>query len=320
MADLESYLEILYKQTLPASLSVEERKRMLLEKLGNFTYSPKLERAVLEESLDQGEYIQERWNFLSSENMTIPMYILTPKPVRGKLPAVLSIHGHGKGTQEALDSSVESPHHHFAVKLVRKGMKVFVPEVIGFGGRRLEKHKLSDNQNSCYTLATHLLAAGKTLAGLRTFEARLALDLIYQNKGVDSNRIGIFGFSGGGLIASLTSILDSRIRATVLSGFTSTFQGSILAEEHCIDNYIPGLLQVGELPELIGLIAPRPLFVEGGTKDDCFPIASMKESIRKIKPFYKERDDQFSYDIFEGKHEIRGRKAFDWLYSKLTGS
>ncbi|MEI8270921.1 MAG: hypothetical protein WCG45_06165 [bacterium] len=33
---------------------------------------------------------------------------------------------------------------------------------------------------------------------------------------------------------------------------------------------IPGIFKLADMPEFSGLIAPRPLFVESGTKDDIF--------------------------------------------------
>ena len=86
------------------------------------------------------------------------------------------------------------------------------------------------------------------------------------------HKIGCMGISGGGLVAAFTSILDERIKATVISGYTSTFKGSIMDRRHCLDNYIPGILEYTEMPDLIGLIAPRALFIEAGTADHLFPL------------------------------------------------
>ena len=39
--------------------------------------------------------------------------------------------------------------------------------------------------------------------------------------------------------------------------------------------------------DVAGLIAPRPLFVESGEKDDIFPIAASRESFARVKKVYE---------------------------------
>jgi len=55
---------------------------------------------------------------------------------------------------------------------------------------------------------------------------------------------------------------------------------------HCIDNYVPGILNYAEMYDVAGLIAPRPLFVESGEKDNIFPIAASKASFERVKKVY----------------------------------
>jgi len=158
---------------------------------------------------------------------------------------------------------------------------------------------------------------GKRLEGLRVWEARCVLDFMEMDKEEDVNRIGMMGFSGGALVTSYTAALDLRVQATVLTGFTNTFRGSIMAMHHCIDNYIPSILNIAELPEWIALIAPRNLFIEAGEKDPIFPRPYVKDAIERIEEYYHNRPEKFSYDIFPGVHQISGRKAYDWLKNKL---
>lgn len=54
----------------------------------------------------------------------------------------------------------------FAVELVRRGMVVAAPELLGFGDRRYPEDKaIGPKQSSCLRLAVHLLMLGRTLAG-----------------------------------------------------------------------------------------------------------------------------------------------------------
>ena len=137
---------------------------------------------------------------------------------------------------------------------------------------------------------------------------------------VDEEKIGSFGFSGGGLVAAFTSILDERIKATVLSGYLSTFKGSIMSRRHCLDNYIPGILEIGEMDELIALIAPRPLFIESGKDDKLFPMDQVEISMKKLLKIYKAFGAETELDAhyFNGGHEINGEESFSWLIQKLN--
>ena len=66
----------------------------------------------------------------------------------------------------------------------------------------------------------------------------------------------------------------------MISGYLNTFRDSIMSLSHCIDNYVPGILNWAEMYDVAGLIAPRPLFVESGIKDDIFPIEASKQASR----------------------------------------
>lgn len=106
----------------------------------------------------------------------------------------------------------------------------------------------------------------------------------------------------------------------MLTGFANTVKDSIFAVRHCIDNYTPGLLLHAELPELIGLIAPRPLFLESGEHDPIFPVAGFRKAAAEIKGIYEAEGagDKLEIDVFPGAHEISGRLSYDWLKRTLS--
>ncbi|MNI21100.1 Acetyl xylan esterase (AXE1) [compost metagenome] len=308
----------------------QELRRRLAASLGAVPESrAPLQPKVLEQ-FEHEDLIIEKLAYTTYEGMRIPAYALYPKLHNGRLPAVLACHGHGSGQRAALGmnldgSFAEDPgiHNKFAVQLAQKGMFVLVPEIIGFGDRRLQASIDADpsgKQSSCLPISLQLLMCGMTIAGFRVYESTRALDYLALRDEVDTARIGTLGFSGGGMIASLTAALDDRIRATVLCGYTNTYQGSILARPHCMDNYIPGILQHAEQPALIGLLAPRPLFIESGIEDQVFPLEAVKEAINELILIYRSlgAEGQLETDLFPGKHEISGRISFDWLKAQLT--
>ncbi|WP_141500468.1 dienelactone hydrolase family protein [Paenibacillus luteus] len=304
-------------------------KAALREVIGQFESNPGHVVKLLERVQCDG-YVRERVELSATPELTFAAYVLIPDHAEGPLPGVLAIHGHGYGSREIVgllkdgspDEAEPGIHQHFAVQLVKRGMVVIAPDVIGFGERRLLADlELDPNApSSCYNLSTQLMMLGKTLTGLRVTEALKAYNYLASRREVNADRIGVMGFSGGGLIGYVTSVLEARIRATVLTGFTNTVKDSIFAVHHCIDNYTPGLLVHAELPELIGLIAPRPLFLESGERDPIFPVAGFRKAAAEIKSIYEEEGagDKLETDVFPGAHEISGRLSYNWLKRTLS--
>jgi hypothetical protein len=104
-----------------------------------------------------------------------------------------------------------------------------------------------------------------------------------------------------------------------VSGYFNTFADSILSIHHCIDNYVPGLSGVVEMPDLAGLVAPRPLFVEGGDRDPIFPLHTLQKAITQATEIYSAWGvpGRFGSEVFEGDHQFHGVGAFRFLKAAL---
>lgn len=342
MQDIDNYL---YQQTSLRGRSSydadqdftawsRQLRHRVQERLGGFpTEAAELQPVLLERTSCEG-YIRERIEITTYEGLRMPVYLLIPEDVSAtdvKRPAVVACHGHGYGSREICGMEPDgSPragepglHKDFAVALVKRGYVVAAPELLGFGDRRLEEDREAPpGASSCTKIAAHLLMIGQTLAGHRVYETTRVLDYVSTRPEVDSERIGSMGISGGGLVTAFTSALDERCKAVVVCGYASTFHGSILDRNHCLDNYIPGILQEAELPDIIGLIAPRPLFLEIGSEDLVFPLHSAQEAHERLKMIYEHAGagQTLDADYFDGGHEISGAKAYDWLEQVLYRS
>lgn len=339
MVSIDSYLDQLYRESLSklkanrdkdADMYYQELRKRLPDLLGGFPPTkPELRPVVLESAEYEGLQL-EKVEYTTLANMRTSAYVLIPARRERPLPAVLACHGHGRGHKDALALAADGAlsdqpgiHNKFAVQLAQRGMLVIVPEILGFGERRLQADMEEDpdgGRTSCFRIAVQLMMQGRTLAGYRVFEAIRALDFLETRPEADPGRMGVIGFSGGGLVGSFTAALDERVRATVICGYANTFKGSILSRPHCIDNYIPGLLEHAEQPDVLGLIAPRALFIEAGENDRTFPVAYVREALEHLQPVYDRHQagDRLDSDIFPGRHEISGRKSFDWLQSQLA--
>ncbi|WNS46501.1 alpha/beta hydrolase family protein [Paenibacillus sp. MMS20-IR301] len=278
-------------------------------------------------------YIRERIEITTYEGLRMALYLLIPEQAAASpLPAVLAIHGHGYGSRELVGLNPDGSeregdpglHKDFAVSLVKQGFVTAVPELLGFGDRRLAEDLDSGEpgRNSCFRLSSALLLAGRTMAGYRIYETMRALDYVQQRAEVSPQAIGIMGISGGGLVAGFTAALDERISCAVVSGYAGTFATSILTRNHCLDNYIPGILQDAEMPDLLGLIAPRGLFMESGDSDPLFGPAGAKQALARLEMIYAAAGagGGVQADFFAGGHEIHGEPAFSWLRSQLAAA
>jgi len=290
---------------------------------------------VILERIDCGDHIRERVEIGTVLGLRMPVYLLLPKHGSAPKRAVLALHGHGYGSRELVglgpDGSAREEgdgiHKHFALSLVRQGFIAVVPELLGFGGRRLTEDASQDKtpedqrESSCYKLSSYLLHLGRTLAGIRTREVLCALDYIVQREEVMTGGVGSMGLSGGAFVGYLAAALDERISASVLSGYPNTYSHSrYFATQHCLCDYVPDVIELGDMPDIISLIAPRAVMLETGNADPLFPLAGVLAAAERIRKVYEAELalPRFKVEIFEGKHEIAGgTAAYSWLHEQL---
>ena len=285
------------------------------------------------EVIDKGDYIREKWLLRTWEQARMPFYLLIPKNAQPPYRLALALHGHGYGVKDIVGlwengeerNTPDGYHADFGVALCRRGFLVAAPEISCFGERTNDYSYLDTRigQPEPYTchhtagLAFHL---GGSVVGLRALDARRLLDHLLARGDIDPRRIAAMGISGGGMHTLFSASLDPRIRACVISGYYSSFRQSILYMHHCTCNYVPGLWRFGEMHDLIGLVAPRPVLIESGTYDPLFPHQAVKDAVQiareRVYPVFG-ASDQVETDFFEGRHRINGRRAYDFLWEKL---
>jgi dienelactone hydrolase len=276
-------------------------------------------------------YTREKVIYQSAPEVSVPAYVLIPDGLSGPTPAVVALHGHGYGKNDIVgiwedgeDRGIPDGYHKdFAVELVKRGFITVAPEQACFGERRQpEDLHSAPGRSSCARVAFYAMMLGKTALGIRVWDVMRTVDYLQTRPEVDPNRIGCMGISGGGMSTLFSSALEERIGAVVVSGYLNTFRDSIMAMDHCSCNYVPGLLKYAEMYDIAALIAPRPLLAESGTKDTIFPIEATKFSLRQVQRAYDLLGvpERLDADIFEGRHQISGAKAYDWLKEWLQDS
>ncbi|MDF2685685.1 MAG: dienelactone hydrolase [Clostridia bacterium] len=307
----------------------DECKKVFIDDLGGFFPQPKNKNIEVIEERAYETYNLKRVIYYVTDDLPCPAYILTPKNAGEKNPAVVAIHGHGYGSRDICgllpdgsDKDINKPEQigyqkNFAISLVNLGFIVIAPELAGFGDMKFEEDK--DNYSSCHRVSTWLTMLGKTTSGLRVMQTIRAVDCLQTLPNVDPDRIGAMGISGGGLVCAFTSAIDERIKTAVVSGYTNTYKDSVLNVLHCVDNYYPNAINHAEMPDIIGLIAPRALFIESGEIDDIFPVYATKYAYDYLKEIYKcfNAEDNIDMEIFKGDHQIWGNESLKFLKNKL---
>jgi dienelactone hydrolase len=286
------------------------------------------------EVVDKGDYLREKVLLRMTPWSVMPVYLLKPKASGGPLPVVVAFHGHGYGVKDIVGlwengderGTPDGYHKDFGVALCRRGFFVAAPEISCFGERQsdfsaLDRLAGQEAPYTCHHAATLAFHLGGSAVGLRVLDARRLVDYLETRPDVDARRLGAMGISGGGMHTLFSTCIDSRIRACVVSGYFCSWSYSIFGMHHCSCNYVPGLHSFGEIYDLAGLIAPRPMLVEAGTRDPIFPIAGVEESVARAREVYGVfgAADKVETDYFEGRHQISGRRAYDFLWEKLAG-
>lgn len=277
---------------------------------------------IMEETETDG-FLLRLVSLEDGEGYRLPCYIVFPQGAAGAgsgpFPAALAVHGHGCGARSAVGLPPGGGGPDFALRIAEKGFVVAVPELLGFGRRRLPEFALlPPEEKACERIASILLLYGQTLAARRVYDTALALDYLLSLPEAQKDGACAMGFSGGAMVCMLSAIFDARIKAAALCSYPNLFKTSIIEKRHCIDNYIPGILEDAEMSDLLSLIAPRPLFLSSGIDDPIFPVTGAREAFFQVEEVYKlcGVEKELTLEIFEGAHEISDKKVYDWLLAR----
>jgi dienelactone hydrolase len=300
------------------------------ELVGGFPAEKTPLRPVVLETRTFPGYRRDKVVFDTRPGMSVVAYVLIPDSARQPAPTVICVPGHGRGIDDTVgiddkgqgrtDKEKAGYQHDFALQTIEAGMAAVAIEPMAFGARRDPiTMKKGLGTTACQPSAGGALLVGQTMIGWRVYDVMRTVDYIATRKELDGNRVGLMGISGGGTVTVFGAALDPRIKAAMVSGYLNTFRDSIGSLSHCIDNYIPGILNWAEMYDVAGLVAPRPLFSEAGEQDAIFPIAASVESFNQVKAIYKVfgAEDRVEQETFVGEHSFWGKRGIPFLAKHL---
>jgi hypothetical protein len=248
----------------------------------------------------------------------IPAFILKPeKPAKARLPAFVCLHGHGENKDSMTGIwNKGGGATRAGIDLARMGYITISIDHWGWNERGYAQHRYDGNEAK-YNL--NLLLYGRTINGLRIQDAIRCVDYLHTRDDVDTGKIGCIGLSLGGTLTMYTSAIDERIGLTVVEGYANTFKESIVDIPHCSCNYIPGLLKHAEMPDVLGLVAPRPMYWVTGAQDTIFPVAAFNMAKTQVEYLYKMLGvpGSFATYVHPRGHEYLGKQELDFIKTQF---
>jgi dienelactone hydrolase len=278
----------------------------------------------------------ERLSFSSEkradgEPERVPVLIYRPVKVTRKLPAVIVLHGTGS------DKEDQRP---YLLHLVKRGF-IGVAIDARYHGERSGGAKGAEAYNEA------IVRAWKAKPGDpqehpfyydTVWDLWRLVDYLETRDDVDPQRLGMIGFSMGGIQTWLAAAVDARIKVAVPAIAVQSFRWSLdndkwqgransikaaheaaakdLGEDKVNakvckalwDKVIPGMLDQFDCPSMIRLFAgvedrpARPLLIISGEDDASCPLGGAKLAFAAAEEAYKARDaqDRLKIDVAKG--------------------
>jgi len=300
-------------------------RRQLRRRLGGMPPRAPLEGRVDERTEIEPGLACERVTYQVEPGERVPAFLFAPTRQRPGRPAVLCLHQHagqfelGKSEPAGLAGN---PEQHYALELARRGFVTLAPDHLCFEDRR--DPRLPDAQFERFEF-TRRLTLGSTLQAKLSWDAMRALDYLRARPEV-GGPIGCVGHSLGGQQTLLLAALDRRVAAAVSScGFSTLatiFRDGI---NHNFAAYAPGLGELGDMGDVLALVAPRPFLTVAGRADRIFPIDGLEAALDRAARAYRRAGvpERLAVDTEPGGHAFTDRLralAYDWLERWLSPS
>ena len=238
----------------------------------------------VEEEIDRGDYKQRLVTYSSEPGARVPAYLLVPKEASSstkRLPAILALHQTHALGQKVVVGLGNSTNDEYGVELVRRGYVVLAPPYPLLANYHPDVKKLG------YISGT-MKAIWDNIRGL---------DLLESLPFVRRGKFAAIGHSLGGHNSIYTAVFDERIKVIVSScGFDSYrdyMNGNITGWTS--ERYMPRLKTYApdnypfDFHEIIGALAPRPVFVNAPLGDSNFKwgsVDAVAASAREVFALY----------------------------------
>ncbi|MCR5733051.1 MAG: alpha/beta hydrolase family protein [Lachnospiraceae bacterium] len=295
----------------------------------------------------EGGITREKYLFHVDEYTIMTMYVL--RPACASKGTYLALAGHQGGGKESVAGvrdlkcvreRIDFFNYDYGLKLAKMGYLTICPDPRGFGERRDEVAQGDTDSkilnSSCRSLSNMAIPLGLSVVGLCVCDYVRLIDYLSvpdnvitgsaQESGkpvghdnadrtdgdtaTESVRVGIVGFSGGGMQALYLAALDERVKNVVISGYMYGVKDSLLIlNNNCSCNFVPGLWDHFDMGDIACMIAPRPLIIQSCEEDHLNGprgLENVYEQIKIIRRAYEiyGAGDDLKHDIRPGEHHF----------------
>lgn len=213
-----------------------------------------------------------------------------PEGGRGKMPAILNVHGHIGPLGKAIEYKQKR-----CINFAKHGIVALSLDWFLYGE--------ANEPGNDHWFGAQLDLVGANLIGLFYLEMRRGLDYLCANPNVDQSRIGVTGLSGGGWQTIVLSALDERVKATnPVAGFSSLYsrvEANGYGEFGDLEQLPPDFFENFDYPYLVAMMASRSAQLTFDAEDDCCFRSGLVQSrvYDDIQPFFKlyGRENAFWY-------------------------
>lgn len=272
----------------------------------------------------------------------VPVLVTRPEKLSGRLPAVIVLHGTG-GSGKAMVP--------FMMELAKRGI-IGVAIDARYHGQR------AGNAKGAQAYHQAIIRAWQTRAGDKheypffydtCWDLWRTVDYLETRSDVDPKRLGMIGFSMGGIEAWMAAAVDERIRVTVPAIAVQSFRWSLendrwhgrartiqpahvaaakdlgepqVNQKVCRalwDKVLPGILNEFDCPSMIRLFAGRPLLILSGEKDGNCPLPGARLAFTAAEKAFRDANcsDRLRILVAEGVgHQVtpsQRTQALEWF-------
>lgn len=305
----------------------------VLATLGGWPARVDPEAELVAEWLDR-DVLKRRYLIEVSQGASASLQVNTPAGNTKSLPAILCWHGHGPHGKDAVMGNeisgevaahIREYNYDYGHQMAAAGFVTYAIDWMGCGERNdaAKPHflKHGEGRDWCNLYYLNATMLGMTSLSINLAHGGAATDFVGTLPEVDNSRLGVMGLSGGGTMAVWTALTDARFLATEVICYSDLWAKFGIEDlNYCGMQVAPGLFRLVDLPDLQGLLAPRPLLVDIGANDRCFLIDNAMECHRQVRAIYEAAGagDALELDLFPGGHAWGGRRSVEFFGKHLA--
>jgi hypothetical protein len=197
----------------------------------------------------------EQWTLEPEPGVIVPAVLVLPAGASAQSPRAAVVVVDEEGKKSAFDRGVVDA-------LLARGRVVLAIDGRGLGETAGTVPSIEYGPGTPeYNLSNYGLFIGRPILAMWAFDARCATDLLASRAEVDGGRISMAGRGRGGLAAVLAAAYDDRVQSVAAEEMLGTWVFNEEVRDVGLAYFIPRILTVGDVPQLVACLAPRPVLI-----------------------------------------------------------